>query len=136
MQHADRCNDAQEVHDTLTDLTKGTPAWFILAARALPVGVLGQFALAGAALFMGSMPWTWHTALGTALALPVLALVGGILFVQRLRGFNWWAGLCLLLYVGQIALAAGQSIGTASIALALHPFNGALLLAASLVLLA
>jgi hypothetical protein len=50
--------------------------------------------------------------------------------VPRLRGFGWWAGVVAILYVLQLALA---SSGPG--ALAIHPFNAALLLAASLVFL-
>lgn len=119
-------------HDTFTDLGAGTPVWFTLAARALPLGLLAQFLSAGVALFRDGEVWLLHAAVGGALSLPVLGLAGGALFVRRLRGFGWWAGLTLVLYLVQVALAAGANPSL----LSLHPFNASLLLTASLVLLA
>ncbi len=120
-----------KTHDTFTDLPRGTPGWFTLSARLLPLGLLAQFLSAGTALFHDGALWGLHGAVGGALSLPVFALLGGALLLQRLNGFGWWAGLTTLLYLGQIALAAG-----AAPMLSLHPMNGALLLTASLVLLA
>lgn len=121
-----------KVHDTLTDLHLGTPLWFVLSARLLPLGIVSQFLSAGAALFIGAWDWHIHKAIGGALSLPIIVLFAGVLIIPRLRGFNWWAGLVFTLYIVQFALAAGAN----SMALAFHPFNGALLLMASLVLLA
>ena len=119
-------------HDTFAELDRGTPCWFTAAARILPVGILTQFLSAGAALFGDSGLWRLHAALGGALFLPAAVLLGGAVFVARLRGFGWWAGLIVLLYLIQVVLAAMA----APASLALHPFNGALLLVASLVLAA
>lgn len=118
-----------KTHDTFTDLPRGTPGWFTLSARLLPLGLLAQFLSAGTALFHDGALWGLHGAVGGALSLPVFALLGGALLLQRLNGFGWWAGLTTLLYLGQIALVAAPM-------LSLHPMNGALLLTASLVLLA
>ncbi|EPX84084.1 hypothetical protein Salmuc_01859 [Salipiger mucosus DSM 16094] len=116
-------------HDAFRDLSSGTPAPFSLAARSLPV-VLGlQFLLAGQALY-GGIGWGAHATVGGLVSLPVLALAGYAVLVPWLRGFAWWAGALLVLYLGQVALAANGGA-----ALALHPFNAALLLTASLVLL-
>lgn len=116
-------------HDTFIDLAAGTPALFTLAARGLP-GMLGlQFLLAGHALF-GGIGWGAHASVGGLVMLPVAALVGYAVFVPRLRGFAWWAGVVLTLYLLQVALAVS---GPA--ALAFHPLNAALLLTASLVFL-
>lgn len=120
------------VHDTLTDLARGTPVWFTLSGRLLPAALLAQFLTAGLALFGETGDWTVHAGLGSAISLPVLCLAGGALAIPRLRGFGWWAGLAALLYLVQVALAAGE----ASRFLAFHPANGALLLSVSLVLLA
>ncbi|WP_353476781.1 DUF6220 domain-containing protein (plasmid) [Salipiger sp. H15] len=122
----------EKMHDTFTDLGAGTPSWFTLAARALPISLLGQFLSAGTALFQDSDLWSLHTAIGGTLAVPVLALAGGALAVPRLRGFGWWASLVLVLYLFQVALAAGGE----PLPLSLHPLNAAFLLTASLVLLA
>lgn len=121
-----------KMHDTFTDLQRGTPGWFTWSARLLPVGILAQFLSAGIALFGDVGLWGVHAAVGAALLLPTLALAGGTLFVSRLRGFGWWAGLAFLLHLVQVMLAAGP---TPSL-LSFHPFNGALFLTASLILLA
>ncbi|MBO1039982.1 DUF6220 domain-containing protein [Brucella pituitosa] len=120
-----------KVHDTLTDLHLGTPLWFVLSARLLPLGIVSQFLSAGAALFIGTWDWDIHKGIGGALSLPIMVLLAGVFAVPRLRGFNWWAGLVCVLYVVQFSLAAGAN----SLALAFHPFNGALLAMASLILL-
>jgi hypothetical protein len=117
------------IHDTLADLPLGTPAPFTVAAFGLPALLAGQFLLAGQALF-GGLHWDLHGALGGAIAIPVLTLLAYALAVPRLRGFGWWAGVLAVLYALQLALAASGPG-----ALALHPFNAALLLSASLVFL-
>jgi hypothetical protein len=122
----------ERTHDTFTDLHLGTPGWLTFSARLLPIGIVGQFLSAGTALFRDTEWWGLHAGLGGALSLPVVALVAAALFVRRLRGFSWWAGLIFLLYLVQVALAAGA----APLALSLHPLNGALLLSASLIFLA
>ncbi|PWK59676.1 DUF6220 domain-containing protein [Roseicyclus mahoneyensis] len=116
-------------HDTLADLDLGTPAPFTAAAFALPALLACQFLLAGQSLFAG-LPWDLHGALGGLIAIPVFTLLGYSLAMRRLRGFGWWAGVIGLLYALQLALA---SFGPG--ALALHPFNAALLLTASLIFL-
>jgi len=118
-------------HDTLTDLHLGTPPWFFLSAWLLPLGILSQFLSAGAALFIAVWDWQMHKAIGGVLSLPIMILCAGVFAVPRLRGFNWWVGLVSTLYIVQFALAAGAN----PLPLAFHPFNGTLLLMASLVLL-
>lgn len=118
-------------HDTFAELHRGTPWWFTLSARLLPVGIVSQFLTAGTALFRDGELWGLHAAIGMVLLLPAAALLGAAILIPRLRGFGWWAGLTSLLYLTQIALAAGAS----PLPLSFHPFNGALLLTASLVLL-
>ncbi len=118
---------SKPTHDTLADLGLGTPAPFIAAAYSLPALLALQFLLAGQALF-GGLSWDLHGALGGVIAIPVLTLFCYSLALQRLRGFGWWAGVLVILYGVQLALA---SFGPG--ALAIHPFNAALLLTASLV---
>lgn len=122
----------ERTHDTFSDLHLGIPNWFTFSARLLPIGILGQFLSAGIALFRNPEWWGLHAGLGGALSLPVVVLVAAALFILRLRGFGWWAGLILLLYLAQVALA----VAATPLALSLHPLNGALLLSTSLVLLA
>ncbi|MES2145924.1 MAG: DUF6220 domain-containing protein, partial [Pseudomonadota bacterium] len=116
-------------HDTLADLGRGTPAPFTTAAFSLPALLAIQFLLAGQALF-GGLPWDLHGALGGAIAIPVFMLLCYALAVRRLRGFAWWAAVLAILYGVQLALASSGPD-----ALAIHPFNAALLLTASLVFL-
>lgn len=122
----------EKTHDTLVDLHAGTPLWFTALAWLLPAGLLGQFLTAGLGLFLDPALIGAHAAIGTALSLPLVALLAGSLLVRRLRGFAWWTGLATVLYSIQVALAAGGS----AVPLSLHPANGALLLCASLVLAA
>ena len=121
-----------KVHDTLVELGQGTPILFSASARLLPLALLTQFLTAGLALFPAADLWGLHAAVGIGTGLPVLVLAGGAALVVRLRGFGWWAGTVLALYIVQVMLAAGANPSL----LGLHPFNGALLFAASLVLLA
>ena len=116
-------------HDTLADLGRGTPALFLWSARLLPVTLGAQFLLAGQALF-GGLSWDLHGLLGGLVGLPVVALLAASLCIARLRGFGWWAALTAALYGLQLGLAAASPV-----ALSFHPFNGALLLTAALVLL-
>ncbi|WP_246233358.1 DUF6220 domain-containing protein [Aurantimonas aggregata] len=120
----------EEVHDTLRDVDRGTPFWFTASGWLVPAGVLAQFLLAGQALYGGS-EFGVHAMLGSLLALPVLALLLGPLFVWRLRGLGWWAGILAVLMLVQFVLAADN----AGPFLAYHPVNGALVLTTSLILL-
>lgn len=120
-----------KIHDTLFDLGRGTPSWFIFAARILPVSILSQFLSAGFALFGENSLWRLHAATGGALSFSVFVLFISALLIPRLRGFRWWGGLTVVLYVMQVILVAGAI----PYFLALHPFNGALLLGAGSILL-
>lgn len=121
-----------KIHDTFDRLSEGTPWWFVLSARVLPIALLGQFLTAGLALFRDQDLWGLHEVLGLSLIAVVGVLASGSLLVARLRGFGWWAGLTGALFLMQVALSAGAEPQ----ALAYHPMNGALLLAVSLILLA
>jgi Na+/proline symporter len=122
----------EKTHDTFADLHPGTPGWFTMLARLLPIGLFAQFASAGLGLFLNPDLVGLHASMGFMLSLPATGLLAGALFVRRLRGFGWWAGLVFALYVAQVSLAATG----APLPLSLHPANAALLLTASLVLLA
>ena len=122
----------EKTHDTLASPHPGTPAWVKALARLLPIGIVAQFLSAGLGLFLDPGLLGLHRAIGTALSLPVLGLLAAALLIRRLRGIGWWAGAVLALYAVQVALAATA----APLPLSLHPANGALLLSASLILLA
>lgn len=115
-------------HDTFTDLEDGTPNLFTAAAIALPIGLGGQFMLAGQALF-GDSSWDMHILLGGVIGLAVFMIFGYAVWLPRLRGFMWWASTIVALYLTQVALAAGGPT-----TLVFHPFNAALLLVASVVM--
>ena len=112
------------------------PFWYGQAARAVPMGILLQHLLAGLGLFHDGQFWAWHGGLGLLLLLPVAAMALAAWLGQPARPLRWWAGLLVALYLAQVVLiVAGQSSGS-GILQALHPFNGGLMLAVSLVLLA
>lgn len=118
--------------DTDTALDLAPPRWFTALAWLLPAGIFAQFVSAGLGLFRDSGLLGLHAAMGFTLSLPVIGLLAGSLLVPRLRGFAWWAGAVLLAYSVQVVLAAGAG----PLPMSFHPANGALLLTASLVLLA
>lgn len=120
---------AHAMHDTLVAAGPGTPGLFTAAAFSLPPLIGLQFLTAGLSLFVG-LPWDIHGDLGGLIAVPILTLLGFALGAPRLRGFGWWAGVLTVLYGLQLALTAFGAV-----ALAFHPFNAALLLTASLVIL-
>ena len=119
-------------HDTFADLNLETPGWFTVLAWLMPLGLFAQFASAGLGLFLNPNLIGLHASMGFTLSLPAAGLLAGALVVRRLRGFGWWAGLVFALYIAQVSLAATG----APLPLSLHPANAALLLTASLVLLA
>jgi hypothetical protein len=121
-----------KTHDTFADLHLGTPGWFTVLAWLMPLGLFAQFASAGLGLFLNPDLIGLHASMGFTLSLPAAGLLAGALVVRRLRGFGWWAGLVVALYIAQVSLAATG----APLPLSLHPANAALLLTASLVLLA
>jgi hypothetical protein len=112
------------------------PFWYLQAARAVPVGILAQYLLAGLALFHDGLFWGWHGGLGMLLLLPIGAMALAAWLGGRMRPLRWWAGLLAVLYVLQIVLIViGQNFGSGLLQ-ALHPFNGGLMLVASLVIVA
>lgn len=108
-----------------------TPVWFTTCIRIMPLGVLMQLLLAGLGLFKDA-GFGLHVVVGAVLGIPALAIFAGAVLVARLRPLRWWAGILVALYLVQVALAAGNDPSS----LAYHPVNGALVLIASLVLLA
>ena len=112
------------------------PPWFLHAARFVPASILAQYLLAGLSLFQDGMFWAWHGALGGLIAVPIAGMAVAAWLGTAVRRLRWWAGLLVLLYGLQIVLmVAGQSLGSGLLQ-ALHPFNGGLMLVASLVIVA
>lgn len=121
----------EKTHDTFIDLHLGTPRWFRFLACSLPIGIFVQFLSAGFGLFLNADLLSLHGAIGIALSLPTIGLLAGAILIRHLRGFGWWAGVVMLLYLIQVGLAAGG----VPLPLSLHPANAALLLTASMILL-
>lgn len=119
-------------YESSATLHAGVPTWFTLLAWLLPIGIFAQFVSAGLGLFLNPGLLGLHGGVGMALSLPAIALPAAAFLDRRLRGFGWRAGVVLGLYAVQVALAAGGE----PVPLSFHPANGALLLTASLVLLA
>jgi hypothetical protein len=102
----------EKMHDTFVDLSRGTPGWFTVSAWILSGGTLIQFLSAGIAFFRDSGLSGLHAALGGILSLQAIALLAGAIFIRRLRGFGWWAGVTCLLYFAQVERRRAQPIPT------------------------
>ncbi len=104
-------------------------AW---TARLIPVGISAQFLLAGLGLFSDAAAWPWHGALGFLL-IPAIGVV--LVASWRDETARPWRGragiLSCLSMLQPVLMIAGQETGSGLLQ-ALHPFNGALMLAASL----
>ena len=111
---------------------RGPPAWFLACGWMVPAGVFAQFVSAGLGLFLDAQMLGAHAAVGISLSLPLTGLLAGSVMIPRLRGLLRWTVLATVIYGVQIMLAAGAVPAL----MALHPANGALLLATSLILLA
>lgn len=112
------------------------PRWFAMSAAAVPIGILGQFLLAGTALFVDAANWGLHSALGALLALPIGVVAVAPLFRRQVRALRHWGGALGILYLAQIALiVSAESFGSGTLQ-ALHVFNAGLLLVAALVVVA
>ncbi|MEO3387801.1 DUF6220 domain-containing protein [Mesorhizobium sp. CAU 1741] len=122
----------EKSHDAVIESHDATPLWFSCFAWLLPAGILTQFLTAGLGLFLDPGLLGLHGAIGVSIALPTIGLLAGSLALMRLRGLAWLAAIVTALYGVQVVLAAGG----AGLPLSLHPANGALLLCASLALLA
>ena len=82
------------------------PGWFVSSARAVPIGILSQFLLAGLSLFGKASSWEAHATLGLLLALPVVILATIAWRKSEIRALRHWSGVLAGLYVFQVALMA------------------------------
>lgn len=121
-----------ELKSHVTNSSQKVPRWYPLLAGVFLCGVLGQLLIAGGALFSNGELWKIHAIVGGALFFPASALLVATLYVPQLRTLRRWAGLTFFFYLVQVILAAGST----PLLLSVHPFNGALMLGASLALLA
>ena len=94
----------------------------IVLASLLAVGMTIQVFLAGLALFVDSLYWWPHHALGHSLTPAALVLLVLTLIGRQPAGVRWRAAVLVVLLVGQGALAKIR--GAAG---ALHPVNAMLL---------
>lgn len=96
--------------------------------------IFAQFLMAGLSLFKNGAIWNCHTIAGFVLAAPIgLMLVASL--VKRMQGLRWLLALQAVAYVVQVFLIIATRDGAGPIWQALHPFNGSLLLALSLMVL-
>lgn len=111
--------------------TTAVPGWVIWTAWVVMIGLLGQFLLAGLALFTVFAGWGAHRALGVALLLPILAVLVTSFWTQAARPLRWWGLVLAGFYLVQVTLAAVALEGLK----ALHVFNAPLVLLAAMALL-
>ena len=115
---------------------RAAPRWFVAAAASVPLGILGQFLLAGLSLFVDAGTWEMHGALGSSLLLPIAAVAVGPRIKREIRPLRHWGGALAALYVLQVAfIIAAENLGS-GLSQALHVFNAGLLLISALVIVA
>lgn len=117
-------------------LAKMAPLVLVIAVRIVPLMIATQFLLAGLALYYNGAIWGWHGLIGMSLLVPIAVIVLSPYFYSSVRPLRWWALLLGCLYLVQLVLIiTGQNMGQ-GLLIALHVFNGVLVLKTSLVLLA
>ena len=85
----------------------------LAVAASVPLGILGQFLLAGLALFHGPPGWGAHAVLGFGLIFPIGGVLAASFASNGARPARRWAGATAALYVVQVALiVAGQATGS------------------------
>jgi hypothetical protein len=115
---------------------KVAPNWFVHAARAVPLAILGQFLFAGLSLFANPDLWALHGVLGSLLVIPVAIVAIAPRLRLDIHALRHWGGVLGALYILQIVLIAlGQNLGSGLLQ-ALHVFNAGLLLVTAIVIVA
>jgi hypothetical protein len=112
------------------------PRWLVFAACLVPLGILGQFLLAGLSLFRDSSYWEFHAILGSLLAIPIAVVALTPRFKREVRPLRHWAGMLGALYVLQVALIITSEELDSNLLQAAHVFNAGLLLVAGAVIVA
>lgn len=100
---------------TTTRRTRRTPLYVHLAAWAVPVMVLGQFAMLA--------------------IVPVLVLLIASLAAARVRALRWYTGVLAAVYATPLIIWAVRPDGAPSLSKDIHPVFVALIVAASAALL-
>ncbi|MBP1844699.1 putative membrane protein [Rhizobium petrolearium] len=109
-----------------------SPIGFRILALILPVLIGGQVFLAGLAMFSNASLWELHGAMGGALGLPILGMVGLAFLRSGLRAYRTSVLLIFVLYCLQfVFVIAGEGIGVVQ---ALHPTNAVAITVVSVLL--
>ena len=95
---------------------KRAPGYLTVSAWAVPVLMVGQFALVA--------------------ALPVALITYGTIKDRRVRALRWWAGALAILYATPLVFWLTRPDGAESLSKDIHPAFIALVIAADLVILA
>ncbi|MGI6852182.1 DUF6220 domain-containing protein [Mesorhizobium sp. 1B3] len=111
---------------------KIAPRWFVLSAATVPLGILGQFMLAGLSLSVDLRFQGMHDTLGFLLAVPIGVVATAPFLRNEVKALRHWTGLLGILYLLQIVLAAAGS----GLAQAVHVLNAGLLLVVAPVVVA
>jgi hypothetical protein len=109
-----------------------------LAALALPIlvlaAILGQFLLAGLAVFEFPTLWGLHRCVGLGVALLALVMLAASFKVRALAASQAWIAALVVLYAVQIILIWLTKEHALALAQALHPFNGSLILVVAVII--
>ncbi len=108
---------------------KSAPASLVFTGMAIltSAGIGSQFYLAGMAIFGGGVNWDVHRIVGSAIVLPILAMLTQAFVSPRLIAVRELTALLATSYLLQIAVVVvGQEVDMPLVA-ALHPANGALM---------
>ncbi len=108
---------------------KSAPASLVFIGMAIltSAGIGSQFYLAGMAIFGGGVDWDVHRIIGSAIILPILAMLTQAFVSPRLIAVRELTALLATSYLLQIAVVVvGQEVDMPLVA-ALHPANGALM---------
>ena len=93
-----------------------TPGYVVYSALAVPILIIGQFALLA--------------------ILPIALLMFGTWRDLRGRALRWWAGLTALLYAAALTIWQLNPNGAESLSKDIHPLLAGLIVAAAIILLA
>lgn len=105
------------------------PASLVFMGMAIltSAGIANQFYLAGMAIFGGGVDWDVHRIVGSAIVLPILAMLAQAFMSPRLIAVRELTAVLATSYFLQIAVVVvGQEVDMPLVA-ALHPANGALM---------
>jgi hypothetical protein len=114
-------------------LERDVPRYLLVFAWLTPLLVFAQFLMAGLSLFQNGAIWRCHAIAGFVLAGSIGVLAAAAI-MKRVHGVTVLLSLLVVSYIVQIALIVATKEAGMAIWQALHPFNGSLMLALSLVI--